>query len=143
MAELGGAPDEVSVAAWKLLQDYDWPGNVRQLKYLVHALVDRCKLTGQRFVTRHDVELLLPRGVGDGAGNERAKRFESYMQDGFGYDSVKARFLSAYVHFQHEQVSNGEKTKLAYAKTAQVLNCSVSTVKERLADYRRFFESDM
>jgi DNA-binding NtrC family response regulator len=133
----------VTFAAWQILEQYDWPGNVRQLKYLVDILSERFRRTRQKLVTRHDLEYLLP-GIDSkdtlGASNER--RFESYTGAGLNYDEVKSRFAADYVQHQHEEISGGRRSNEAYSKTAQTLSCSVSTIKERLADYRRLFGAE-
>jgi DNA-binding NtrC family response regulator len=129
-----------TLAAEQVLEQYEWPGNVRQLKYVIELLASRCRVTGQEVITRHDIELLLP---GLDARQQPAdpsdRRFELYTQEGFNYDEVKARFAADYVHSQHQRISGGQRSTEAYGKTAQALSCSISTVKERLADYRRFF----
>lgn len=132
----------VTFAAWQILEQYDWPGNVRQLKYLVDILSERFRRTRQKLVTRHDLEYLLP-GIDstetpDGA---HERRFERYTGAGLNYDEVKSQFAADYVHHQHQELTGAERSNEAYSKTAQVLGCSRSTVKERLADYRRLFES--
>jgi DNA-binding NtrC family response regulator len=133
----------VTFAAWQMLEQYNWPGNVRQLKYLVETLSERSRRTRQTQVTRHDLEYLLP-GIGAEQTFERGseRRFEPYTVAGSNYDEVKSRFMADYVYHQHQNLTGGQRTVAAYSKTAQALSCSVSTVKERLADYRRLFEME-
>lgn len=130
----------ITEAAWRLLETYDWPGNVRQLKYLVDLLAARCKLTKQPMITRYDCEALLP-GAEQGAGTSATAetQIDAYLVDGIGYEQVKARFLADYVHRQHQKIGYDERSNEAYQKTAEALGCSVSTVKERLRDYQRLF----
>lgn len=66
--------------------------------------------------------------------------FSLYTADGPGYKAVERRFLAKYVHSMHNQVSDGERTNLAYERTAAAIEASVSFVKQRLADYRELFE---
>lgn len=133
----------VTFAAWQILEQYDWPGNVRQLKFLVDILSERFRRTRQKLVTRHDLEYLLP-GIDSKQKLEagRAKRFEHYTGAGLNYDEVKSRFMADYVYSQHQDLTGGQRNVPAYSNTAQALGCSVSTVKERLADYRRLFETE-
>lgn len=132
----------VTFAAWQILEQYDWPGNVRQLKYLVDILSERFRRSRQKLVTRHDLEYLLP-GIDSKQtlAGAHERRFERYTGAGMNYDEVKSQFAADYVHHQHQELTGGERSNEAYSKTAQALGCSRSTVKERLADYRRLFES--
>lgn len=139
VSDVAPAP-RITEAAWRVLDGYDWPGNVRQLKYIVHLLSSRARLIGQTLITRHDIDLLLPKREPGKEVSAIESRFDSYMRDGVGYDAVKARFLADYVHFQHEQISGGDRSNAAYARTAEALDCSVSTLKGRLGDYRRLYE---
>jgi DNA-binding NtrC family response regulator len=130
----------ITFAAWQVLMEYHWPGNVRQLKYVVQLLSQRCTLTKQKIITRHEVESLLPevgRGAVDAA--DAKPHFDRYLEHGIAYEDVKARFLADYVYHQHKELSDGKRTTEAYKNTACQLNCSPSTVKERLRDYEALF----
>jgi len=145
---LRDAPSKVRIteAAWRLLQIYDWPGNVRQLEYIIRQQVARCKRSKQGILSRYDFELLLPTitgGTKASSAHESISSFESYMADGAGYDVVKGRFLARYVHWQHyTHASDDPNRNEAYQETADRLDCSVTTVKEKLRDYRRFFADE-
>ena len=132
----------VTFAAWQILEQYDWPGNVRQLKYLVDILSERFRRTRQKLITRHDLEYLLPGIDSPQTASRDHRRFEYYTAGGLNYDEVKSRFVADYVWNHHQELTGGQRSNDAYSKTAQALGCSVSTVKERLADYRRLFESE-
>lgn len=133
----------ITEAAWRLLEEYQWPGNVRQLKYVTELQVARCKRSKQEILSRYDFELVLPDIASATAGSDShdsASSFASYMDDGAGYDIVKNRFLAHYVHWQHHaHAGENPNRNDAYQETADRLDCSVTTVKEKLRDYRRFF----
>jgi DNA-binding NtrC family response regulator len=134
----------ISVAAWQVLEGYNWPGNVRQLKYVVDLLAEHSRRSQQKkVITRSDVERFLPQ-MGLRVEDRPAPHpdFDRYVGGGVDYNEVKARLLADYVHHQHERISGGERTNEAYTTTAAMLNCSVSTVKERLRDYARFFSEE-
>jgi len=138
-----GTDLRISLAAWQALEGYNWPGNVRQLKYVVDLLAEHSRRSRQKTITRSDAERFLPQ-MGVRVEDRPAPHpdFDRYVGGGVDYNEVKARLLADYVHHQHERISGGERTNEAYTTTAATLNCSVSTVKERLRDYARFFSEE-
>jgi DNA-binding NtrC family response regulator len=53
--DMGRTPPELSPAAWEVLLNYSWPGNVRQLQNVIQRLL----LTGRGQLDREDVEAAL------------------------------------------------------------------------------------
>lgn len=133
----------ITEMANRFLETYPWPGNVRQLKTALEVLFMRCELTGQKILSQYDFEMYLPRAEHDIAERTRGgKDFCRYQATDATLKDVEARFSADFVYHEHERLTGGEKSDLAYERTAEELGASVSTIKSRLRDYREFFEAE-
>jgi two-component system response regulator PilR (NtrC family) len=61
--EMGTPPKRLAVEALKLLEAYDWPGNVRQLENLIERAI---ALSADEVITAQDIPLEVIRGPGAG-----------------------------------------------------------------------------
>jgi len=136
---------EFTPAAIMALQRYDWPGNVRELSHVIRASTLEAIRQGG---TAPEVTVDAPQvnwflqsmAHFESQGHKDIDIFELYMEQGYTYKNVERALLARYVYHVHQEISDGERTNAAYEKTAKFLDCSVSTVKTKLADYSRFVQ---
>jgi DNA-binding NtrC family response regulator len=85
---IGGGPAELSAGALALLQEHDWPGNVRQLRNVVECAV---ALSPEPLLTRAAVVAVMQREVRPhsehGAGGFAARRLAEVLER-FGWDTA-------------------------------------------------------
>lgn len=135
---------EFTPAAIMALAKYHWPGNVRELAHAIeeaaHEAFRKSGTSPEVTVDAAQVRWQLQQSMARSPVSvEKADEdaFALYTAGGCDYKSVEKRFLAYYVHYVHEKASAGERNNLAYDQTAKKLECSISTVKAKLADYDR------
>lgn len=138
--EQKGFDGTITEMAHRFLETYPWPGNVRQLKTVLEVLIKRCELTDQKFLSQYDFEMYLPLAHHEVVA--KTPDFRRYQTGGAILKDVEARFSADFVHHEHQRLTDGEKSDLAYERTARELDTSVTTIKSRLRDHREFFPPD-
>jgi DNA-binding NtrC family response regulator len=139
------------------LQRYSWPGNVRELGHIVRASCDsvlrRSDLgnADDIVIDAAYVDGLLKQALGSLSSTEgplatlleersgilAILRSELMKDSNYTYKAVTDAFAALYVHYVHFHVLHGDRTTNAYEHTARYLQCSASTVKQRLAEWEQ------
>jgi two-component system, NtrC family, nitrogen regulation response regulator NtrX len=127
-----GKPKHIHPDALKLLEQYDWPGNIRELKNIVERLVIMCP--GEEI----GVADIPPTVARAGAHSEGAHGDAVGLDDldGFGsdYKNAKDAFEKAFLKAQLE------KHNWNVSKTAEVIKLERSNLHKKIKQYR--LESD-
>jgi DNA-binding NtrC family response regulator len=132
------SPLQLTLAAKRALESYDWPGNVRQLRHVIEIVSQRARhlrpedyRTTSNWIYRDEIEVLFAAPTLSAPPSAKFNA-ASMVADGPTYAEACDRFAEYYVRLRHEQIANGERTNAAYDKTAAVLGVSRSTVKKWL-----------
>jgi len=112
--------ESVSPEAMGLLQQYRWPGNIRELKNLIQRLV---VLDPNKVVQADDISSYLP--VGE-KGRARPSGEEALAEVGMSLDEVERRLI-----LKTLEHTNDNKTK-----TADILEVTARTLRNKLQRYR-------
>ena len=119
-----GHAKRFSPAMRERLAEYDWPGNVRQLRNAVERAFVLCD---EVLDVDHDFGAAPARGTGSGGGARHADPLSITLPIGSSLDDIERTFIVATLeHF------GGDKRRAASA-----LGCSVKTLYNKLHLYRR------
>jgi len=111
----------ISEEAKSLLINYEWPGNIRELKNVIERAVILCS---ESEIQAEYLPLELRPGAGDGPGNGAGKG-NHFTPNG---DSLEAMEK---IHIQHVLTKNNNNK----SKAARALNISRSTLREKMKAY--------
>jgi len=106
--------------AMKLLEDYRWPGNIRELKNLIQRLV---VIDPNEVIQAEDVSAYLPSGEGRPS---RADGEEAIAEVGMSLDEVERRLI----------LKTLDRTGNNKTKTADILQVTARTLRNKLQRYR-------
>ncbi|MEN3333358.1 MAG: hypothetical protein V7641_2723 [Blastocatellia bacterium] len=146
---------EFTPAAIMRLRQYSWPGNIRQLKHIVEeAAIEASRMGGTAprvTVDASQVKWLLDQSMTNLTTPKTSSQpaissediYDFYATDDPMYRNVEKRFSAGYFHYMHEKISNGKRTLTAYEATMRVLNCSLNTLKAKLADYDKLIADEL
>jgi DNA-binding NtrC family response regulator len=110
----------ISPEAMKLLQDYRWPGNIRELKNLVQRLV---VIDPGEVIQAEDVSAYLPLGEKRGASPDGQALI---AEVGMSLDEAERRLILKTL----EHTSNNK------TRTAEILQVTARTLRNKLQRYR-------
>ena len=123
----GHKTKKISPVALEILKQYQWPGNIRELK----NIVERMMIMGSgEEVTKDDIPPVVLQAVGEGRGNgQGAEAFNAELFQG-SYRDAKDAFEKAFLRAQLER--NGWNI----SKTAEIIKLERSNLHKKIKQYQ-------
>ena len=121
-------PAKVSDEAMKILVNYSWPGNVREIRNLI-----------ERLVVLHEGEQILPQDLPEKIrteGGQRPQRKTDVEGEGISFNTAVSEFEKALI------ISALERTNWVKNKAAQLLQIKRTTLVEKIKRYNLGKDTD-
>ena len=121
-------PAKVSDEAMKILVNYPWPGNVREIRNLI-----------ERLVVLHEGEQILPQDLPEKIrteGGQRPQRKTDVEGEGISFNTAVSEFEKALI------ISALERTNWVKNKAAQLLQIKRTTLVEKIKRYNLGKDTD-
>jgi transcriptional regulator with PAS, ATPase and Fis domain len=121
-------PAKVSDEAMKILVNYSWPGNVREIRNLI-----------ERLVVLHEGEHILPEDLPEKIrteGGQRPQRKPDVDGEGISFNTAVSEFEKALI------ISALERTNWVKNKAAQLLQIKRTTLVEKIKRYNLGKDTD-
>ena len=134
----GGTVTGIDAQAMKALEDYSWPGNVRQLRNVIEKMV---VLAAAPRLTLDDVPLEVRAGGGDANRSEepqttdKGQRTEAQGQEATNRKSANAPTLNLAESEKAQILSALERCRYNKSKAAELLGISRRTLHRKLKEW--------